>query len=133
MRPGRRLMHLIIKTKQKKFLRFQKLCHLVFNWFLYEGNDLNSLSYFELVIYVTMGPGQHSYFFYNLSLILHFKVVFNQVIKFFILYLQSVLLNDLRQYCCCLLYTAPSPRDLSTSRMPSFAWKNVAVRRGAQC
>ena len=23
----------------------------------------------------------------------------------------------------CLLYTSPSPRDLSTSRMPSFAWK----------
>ena len=24
-------------------------------------------------------------------------------------------------YCCCLLYTSPSPRDLSTSRMPSSA------------
>ena len=23
--------------------------------------------------------------------------------------------------CCCLLYTSPSPRDLSTSRMPSSA------------
>ena len=23
----------------------------------------------------------------------------------------------------CLLYTSPSPRDLSTSRMPSSAWK----------
>ena len=28
----------------------------------------------------------------------------------------------------CLLYTSPSPRDLSTSRMPSSAWKK---RRGA--
>ena len=25
------------------------------------------------------------------------------------------------QYTCCLLYTSPSPRDLSTSRMPSSA------------
>ena len=24
-------------------------------------------------------------------------------------------------YMCCLLYTSPSPRDLSTSRMPSSA------------
>ena len=24
-------------------------------------------------------------------------------------------------YDCCLLYTSPSPRDLSTSRMPSSA------------
>ena len=24
-------------------------------------------------------------------------------------------------YCSCLLYTSPSPRDLSTSRMPSSA------------
>ena len=24
-------------------------------------------------------------------------------------------------YACCLLYTSPSPRDLSTSRMPSSA------------
>ena len=26
-----------------------------------------------------------------------------------------------RQYTACLLYTSPSPRDLSTSRMPSSA------------
>ena len=25
----------------------------------------------------------------------------------------------------CLLYTSPSPRDLSTSRMPSSAWKKI--------
>ena len=25
------------------------------------------------------------------------------------------------EYICCLLYTSPSPRDLSTSRMPSSA------------
>ena len=29
----------------------------------------------------------------------------------------SVLTSDI----CCLLYTSPSPRDLSTSRMPSSA------------
>ena len=29
--------------------------------------------------------------------------------------------NTLEWYCICLLYTSPSPRDLSTSRMPSSA------------
>ena len=29
--------------------------------------------------------------------------------------------NYILQYCNCLLYTSPSPRDLSTSRMPSSA------------
>eukprot|EP00829_Urostomides_striatus_P004184 TRINITY_DN14513_c0_g1_i1.p2 TRINITY_DN14513_c0_g1~~TRINITY_DN14513_c0_g1_i1.p2 ORF type:complete len:139 (+),score=48.51 TRINITY_DN14513_c0_g1_i1:29-418(+) len=30
--------------------------------------------------------------------------------------------NELNcRFCCCLLYTSPSPRDLSTSRMPSSA------------
>ena len=28
---------------------------------------------------------------------------------------------ETEQYGCCLLYTSPSPRDLSTSRMPSSA------------
>ena len=31
------------------------------------------------------------------------------------------LTNILRDVCACLLYTSPSPRDLSTSRMPSSA------------
>ena len=30
-------------------------------------------------------------------------------------------LGDLNPYNTCLLYTSPSPRDLSTSRMPSSA------------
>ena len=34
-------------------------------------------------------------------------------------YLQSIGLNEIHNYC--LLYTSPSPRDLSTSRMPSSA------------
>ena len=29
--------------------------------------------------------------------------------------------REIRQMCRCLLYTSPSPRDLSTSRMPSSA------------
>ena len=29
--------------------------------------------------------------------------------------------SDLLIHICCLLYTSPSPRDLSTSRMPSSA------------
>ena len=29
--------------------------------------------------------------------------------------------GNARQLCICLLYTSPSPRDLSTSRMPSSA------------
>ena len=31
------------------------------------------------------------------------------------------LLDRVIQFCNCLLYTSPSPRDLSTSRMPSSA------------
>ena len=30
-------------------------------------------------------------------------------------------LLDTMRHSCCLLYTSPSPRDLSTSRMPSSA------------
>ena len=33
----------------------------------------------------------------------------------------SVRLRKLDPYLNCLLYTSPSPRDLSTSRMPSSA------------
>ena len=29
--------------------------------------------------------------------------------------------EDVREFVDCLLYTSPSPRDLSTSRMPSSA------------
>ena len=29
--------------------------------------------------------------------------------------------DDIESHHCCLLYTSPSPRDLSTSRMPSSA------------
>ena len=36
-------------------------------------------------------------------------------------YLFSKEVEDLRLYRLCLLYTSPSPRDLSTSRMPSSA------------
>ena len=31
------------------------------------------------------------------------------------------IIKQLVQLCSCLLYTSPSPRDLSTSRMPSSA------------
>ena len=33
----------------------------------------------------------------------------------------NILFYGLGMYLCCLLYTSPSPRDLSTSRMPSSA------------
>ena len=33
----------------------------------------------------------------------------------------STVNGDAPIICCCLLYTSPSPRDLSTSRMPSSA------------
>ena len=33
----------------------------------------------------------------------------------------SLHVGSLMQIMCCLLYTSPSPRDLSTSRMPSSA------------
>ena len=34
---------------------------------------------------------------------------------------RSVIVTELKRYVDCLLYTSPSPRDLSTSRMPSSA------------
>ena len=34
---------------------------------------------------------------------------------------QNLDLMNLAGFCSCLLYTSPSPRDLSTSRMPSSA------------
>ena len=33
----------------------------------------------------------------------------------------AVIVNDMSEVNICLLYTSPSPRDLSTSRMPSSA------------
>ena len=36
-------------------------------------------------------------------------------------YTDVILDADLADYGPCLLYTSPSPRDLSTSRMPSSA------------
>ena len=35
--------------------------------------------------------------------------------------LKSIVLKEIQAYTSCLLYTSPSPRDLSTSRMPSSA------------
>ena len=39
----------------------------------------------------------------------------------FLFYLEKPKYRCVTQYCDCLLYTSPSPRDLSTSRMPSSA------------
>ena len=35
--------------------------------------------------------------------------------------METQAIKELAQVCDCLLYTSPSPRDLSTSRMPSSA------------
>ena len=37
------------------------------------------------------------------------------------IHIPSVIPEDVSQLMNCLLYTSPSPRDLSTSRMPSSA------------
>ena len=37
--------------------------------------------------------------------------------------------HGVKQKDTCLLYTSPSPRDLSTSRMPSSAWKNFCLKQ----
>ena len=42
-----------------------------------------------------------------------FKVVFSRP--------KDVVIGCIAQFTLCLLYTSPSPRDLSTSRMPSSA------------
>ena len=36
-------------------------------------------------------------------------------------YIKGLILQNKSQLTICLLYTSPSPRDLSTSRMPSSA------------
>ena len=41
--------------------------------------------------------------------------------KGFYTYLNSMVLSSSEDIIYCLLYTSPSPRDLSTSRMPSSA------------
>ena len=45
----------------------------------------------------------------------------NDVTDLVVRYLQSLQLEDDIRAKDCLLYTSPSPRDLSTSRMPSSA------------
>ena len=38
-----------------------------------------------------------------------------------LVFMPVLLMRELVRHYCCLLYTSPSPRDLSTSRMPSSA------------
>ena len=44
-----------------------------------------------------------------------------QALKYWLLKLDVLLDNSNDEIYSCLLYTSPSPRDLSTSRMPSSA------------
>ena len=52
-----------------------------------------------------------------------YYVVFPIIFKFFIGMAPDgvAVMTDISAYMSCLLYTSPSPRDLSTSRMPSSA------------
>ena len=52
--------------------------------------------------------------FYNLEI----KKIFHKVWNFIG---RADLVPQIGDYYACLLYTSPSPRDLSTSRMPSSA------------
>ena len=45
----------------------------------------------------------------------------NNIQPFYPAYRDSLMTDSLWSYNICLLYTSPSPRDLSTSRMPSSA------------
>ena len=67
-------------------------------------------------------------FYYSLIFILSSSIILifarrllikNQQKKVSVLLLITILLGTL--FIVCLLYTSPSPRDLSTSRMPSSA------------
>ena len=61
---------------------------------------------------------------YLLMLLLSAKFLSNNIalyIRLHIPLLLSVIAIMTPLYLCCLLYTSPSPRDLSTSRMPSSA------------
>ena len=49
------------------------------------------------------------------------KILGMQFLDFFDFLTNSVMMPIAALATCCLLYTSPSPRDLSTSRMPSSA------------
>ena len=51
-----------------------------------------------------------------IRVVCHYNTEYYQVITLF-----SSIETDILHYTTCLLYTSPSPRDLSTSRMPSSA------------
>ena len=92
-----------------------------------------------LSAYTCMIPFSLTYFFdqksfVNLALLLHMpprvlyhlhrsfsndRLVSEELYKYYLVCLFTSIM--LIRYECCLLYTSPSPRDLSTSRMPSSA------------
>ena len=55
----------------------------------------------------------------------HEKIIFDECAKFIVEYdkcpTKEILSIECEKRKDCLLYTSPSPRDLSTSRMPSSA------------
>ena len=62
-----------------------------------------------------------SVFFYLSAPVVPEKVVLTHKSKTFVLSKSNKFLDLEGEYSNCLLYTSPSPRDLSTSRMPSSA------------
>ena len=58
--------------------------------------------------------------FWNLFYFKVFSKVYNILMIYMLNNLKSLIVNNHFSYTC-LLYTSPSPRDLSTSRMPSSA------------
>ena len=79
---------------------------------------LNSIGllFFAIVLFAILG------FFYNIVMWFMPIVYLNAVVIFVYGYIIAHLSRYLNiVFKICLLYTSPSPRDLSTSRMPSSA------------
>ena len=75
-------------------------------------NSYEFLEYFEAGIVLT-GPETKSIRNGGVSIIDAFAIIENE---------EAILREmNIEPYKYCLLYTSPSPRDLSTSRMPSSA------------
>ena len=103
-----------IKLKESKFGQ----------WF---DTALDQLSYFSMFIGIAICLNNPNYFpLTNINIIIKQFSIINVLL--YIIFITTVLFFMIRRtsngslaYYPCLLYTSPSPRDLSTSRMPSSA------------
>ena len=88
---------------------------------IFDANDNSSLPYANIIL-LSKNKGVISnevgHFSINISNCLETDTLRISYIGY---QTQDLTIKDLKESSVCLLYTSPSPRDLSTSRMPSSA------------